>query len=149
MRKPASLFAAALAAASLATACGGDANDGPEIQPTYADLSQKVFVPMCSTSTCHGGGSSLTSLDLRRENALEQLVGVNVESESWPERYRDWKRVVAGQPDQSALVLVLEHHEDLDASPATKGLKMPTGGKLHANYTSAIRTWIANGARDD
>lgn len=137
--KRAMALVAVLAAASL---CGCPAAaPKPGVQPTYASLSQQVFVG-CSTQACHGGLNPKGNLNLEAEKAYVGLVGA--EPDIAQARAEGLLRVSPGNPDESFLMIKLQPID----KPAY-GAQMPLGGRLSDAQIAAVRQWIAKGAPND
>lgn len=152
------LFATALAA------CGTDAGpDAPDASSpacteatTYSNLARiesQIFKPACTFAGCHdGSGTAAGRLDLREGHAFGALVGVA--SRVDPMR----TLVVAGQPSQSSLLLMIGELAPGAMSPPASAIPTPpgpmplTGGDqptLCAEKRSAISRWVAAGAAND
>jgi hypothetical protein len=149
MLRPAPLVAplAALLLAStiLSSACG--APEPGVIEPKLSVLQVKVFKEG-SCISCHVARGIFQELDL--STAAQSYAGLlgspatgrPVTSRKWASSpYADMKLVVPGDPDNSALVKVLEQPADLPSA-----LKMPSGAKLPQARIDAVRQWILEGA---
>lgn len=128
----------------LASGCAssrGAATDG--VQPTWTSIQAEVFDKSCATSGCHDGVTKRGDLSLDASDSYASLVGVNPMNRST--EGSDLKRVVAGNPDKSFLLIKL-----VAPSPA-QGKRMPLGNQppLDEATIQAIKTWIANGAKED
>jgi hypothetical protein len=148
---------ACLSLAVLAVGCGGttstdtdggttdagaattDGGGGSGVQPTYTDISQKIFLKSCALSGCHSSQNPQEGLDLTPANAYALLVNQPTQYPSWPAQYA--KRVVPGDTAHSALSACVEQPAGLNSL-----LYMPLGSKLPQNQIDAIDTWIKNGA---
>jgi hypothetical protein len=106
-----------------------------------------VLAQSCSTSSCHGGGSRPPVFDARADLAKMRAALVGVASEERP----DHAYVTPGAPQASYLVQKID--EDLvDAECADHdcGSPMPLDNpSLPESARAKIRTWIAQGARDN
>jgi hypothetical protein len=102
-------------------------------------LQANVFSKSCTFGACHSGDARQADrLVLTDGRTHDQLVNVaSVESSSW-------KRVVAGDPDHSYLLVALG---SIGGPPPHDGI-MPLGSaQLCSEKLSAIRAWIAAGAQ--
>lgn len=130
--------------AYLASGCTSSRSTTTEgVQPTWASIQTEVFNKSCATSGCHDGVSKRGNLDLEASASYQALVGVNPKHAST--NNTDLKRVVPGNPDKSFLLIKLV------APGPTQGKRMPIGGEppLDEATIGAIRTWIANGAKQE
>ena len=121
-----------------------DGGSAVTIQPTYTDISDKIFVKTCSTGGCHDGTSNAASgLSLTKANGYAALVGKPTTSQFWGSSpYKNLNRVTASDASKSALLFTLKQPNDLSTT-----LWMPQAfPKLSASAISAVETWIANGA---
>jgi outer membrane protein assembly factor BamB len=116
---------------------------------TWSGVYSDVIVGSgCSGSAlCHGGDiGHLTMKD--KASAYKALVGVdamgsNLVADSGPNcKDSGLKRVVAGKPDDSLMMLKLEGKQPC-------GDAMPPTGKLSADRIDQVRKWIENGAKND
>lgn len=133
-----------------ATACSGDTNTAAPAEAlgtstSFARLQSQVFVPSCSSSSCHGpGNSSGSDLVLSGSSAYAALV--NVVPKQAAARADGLKLVVPGNPDLSLLWhkvngFVPSHHSKDYGAP------MPYAGQpLPAGQIEFMRRWIAGGA---
>ncbi len=141
------LGAVGLAAALMASSCGGGSGEGLDssgrplapggtdtgaLAANFQSIQDHVFTPICTA--CHAGGAAPQGLRLDAANSFALLVGV-------PSRESPGTmRVSPGQPDNSYIIQKLEGH-------ASVGARMPLGGPYLDDATIAIiREWIANGA---
>lgn len=146
-RMPLHIIASALTLISfsyLAAGCAssrGAATDG--VQPTWTSIQAEVFDKNCATSGCHDGITKRGDLNLEPSASYASLVGVSPKNRST--EGGDLKRVVPGNPDKSFLLIKL-----VGPNP-TQGKRMPLGNQppLDEVTIQAIRTWIANGAKED
>jgi hypothetical protein len=106
------------------------------IEPKLSAIRKEIFEPRCSSTSCHGAGAS-PAADL---NLLEAKVEDLVDADSTEDPL--FKRVVAGDPDNSLLYLVL-------LGPQSGVRQMPVGAELDDVDLEAIKTWIEDGAKDD
>jgi len=93
---------------------------------SYDRHVQPLFNQACAHAGCHDDGQNTSPLKLTSYgNAVLSIPGV----------------VVAGNPDGSTLVLRIQ---------GSVGQRMPPfGGQLNQNQINGIRTWIAEGARQN
>jgi hypothetical protein len=134
MRSFAPALILALAGVLAAADCGGG-GDGPTETPTLTTLSADIFQPRCGNAACHGGSNPAAGLDLVTD-PYAALVGVDSISDP------ALKRVAAGDPNNSVLLLILE-------GPVGASRQMPPGVTLPAEDVDAIRAWITAGAAND
>jgi hypothetical protein len=98
----------------------------PTINVSYAQHVQPLFNQACAFAGCHDAGTHQSPLKLTSwGDVVITLPGI----------------VVTGQPDQSTLVFRIE---------GRVGQRMPLGtNPLNQNQINGIRTWIAEGARNN
>lgn len=98
----------------------------PPDSVSYDNHVQPLFNQACAHAGCHDNGSNQSPLKLTSYgNAVLSIPGV----------------VVAGNPDGSTLVLRIQ---------GSVGQRMPpAGNQLNQNQINGIRTWIAEGARQN
>jgi hypothetical protein len=98
----------------------------PAHDVSFNDQVQPLFNQACNFSGCHDDGQHQSPLKLTSYNeAVFQVPGV----------------VVPGKPDQSTLVLRIQ---------GSIGTRMPpSGNQLNQNQINGIRTWIAEGAKNN
>lgn len=103
---------------------------GTDEPPTFADVQERVLAPWCSFSSCHGNAAA-GGLDLRGDDAREQLVGVASTASGPP-------RVVPGDADASYLYQLLSQCDPPGARP------MPVGAPtlLDPELVGLVRAWI-------
>lgn len=131
----------------VAAACSGD--DDPMTDPTCAEatehddlawIQENVFTPSCAAfGPCHQG-AALMAGELSLEDAATshaQLVGV--ESVLFPQ----FDRVVAGDPENSYLMIILGHFDGPLAESGTMPYNSPL---LCEEKRDAIARWIEAGA---
>ena len=130
------VLAGILVAATVGWSCKGSAPTGPGGSPStiifpangvsYSAQVQPLFDQACNASGCHGNGTQTNALVLTSYGlAVLTLPGV----------------VVAGKPDASTLVLRIQ---------GSVGARMPPGSyPLNQNQINGIRTWIAEGAKNN
>lgn len=121
--------------------------------PNHSDLTwiqQNVLTPKCTFSGCHNGESTPQGMvDLRAGMAQAHLV--NFTSMLEPSR----KLVVAGQPKQSYLDVMLGTIQPTQADPPAGpvrsdiGLMPMSAGVLCCQELDAIDRWIAAGAMNN
>jgi hypothetical protein len=116
--------------------CKGTAPTGPGGSPStiifpdhaisYSAQVQPLFDQACNASGCHGSGTQTNALVLTSYGtAVLTLPGV----------------VVSAKPDASTLVLRIQ---------GSVGARMPPGTyPLNQNQINGIRTWIAEGAKNN
>jgi len=116
--------------------CKDENPTGPEGSPSniafptsnvsYSQHMQPLFNQACAFAGCHDAGTHQSPLKLTSWGDLViALPGI----------------VVTGQPDQSTLVFRIE---------GRVGQRMPLGtNPLNQNQINGIRTWIAEGARNN
>lgn len=116
--------------------CKDDNPSGPEGSPSnvvfptsnvsYTQHVQPLFNQACAFAGCHDAGTHQSPLKLISwGDVVITLPGI----------------VVTGQPDQSTLVFRIE---------GRVGQRMPLGtNPLNQNQINGIRTWIAEGARNN
>jgi hypothetical protein len=133
-------FRALFLAALVVSACQTPPQATAEtIQPTYGDISTKVF-SNCTTRSCHGEAGAKGGLILTADKAYDQLVGVAADNEA--AKAKGKIRVVAGDPEASFLL------QKLTGPGAGEGDLMPQRGeKLPEAQLEAIRGWIKAGAK--
>ena len=126
------LFLLSSVATLFSVGCGGSAVD-----PTLTSIHDVIISRSCSSESCHGGSSPEGDLDLSTfESSYASMVGV--ESVGEP----DFTRVVAGDPDNSLLYMVL-------LGPVGAIDQMPPGYELSADEIEAVRQWIEDGAENN
>ena len=128
----------ALAGILLAAAgwsCKGTAPTGPGGSPStivfpdhaisYSTQVQPLFDQACNFAGCHDNGAHQSALVLASYGQMTLTPGV----------------VVPGKPDGSTLVLRIQ---------GSVGARMPPGSyPLNQNQINGIRTWIAEGAKNN
>jgi mono/diheme cytochrome c family protein len=98
----------------------------PAANVSYRYNLQPLFDQACALSGCHDDGAHQSALKLTSfGNLMFQLPGV----------------VVPGKPDQSTLVFRIEGRVG-DRMP-------PTTNQLNDNQINGIRTWVAEGAKNN
>ena len=98
----------------------------PPSNVSYSLHVQPLFNQACAYSGCHDAVSTQSTLRLDNyTDAVLTIPGI----------------VVQGKPDQSTLVLRIQ---------GSVGTRMPPGGNpLNTNQINGIRTWIAEGAKNN
>ncbi len=98
----------------------------PATNVSYSEQVQILFNQTCALSGCHDDGQHESPLKLTSySNTVLSIPGV----------------VVPGKPDESTLVLRIE---------GAVGTRMPPyGNPLNDNQVNGIRTWIAEGAKNN
>lgn len=121
-----------------------------ECQPKTTFAAVLAIMESNSCMTCHvPGGPGVTQGKLNlggADTAFANLVGA---AASVPSAAPGWKRVVAGKPDSSLLILKLAAATTTVKLPDGKGYgaRMPLGfGALSAADLAVIRKWIQDGA---
>lgn len=121
---------------ALALSCKDENPTGPEGSPSnvvfptlnvsYSQHVQPLFDQACAFAGCHDAGTHPSPLKLISwGDVVISIPGI----------------VVTGQPDQSTLVFRIE---------GRVGQRMPLGtNPLNQNQINGIRTWIAEGARNN
>lgn len=122
--------------------------------PNHSDLTwiqQNVFTPKCTFSGCHDGKGNTPQGMIDLNAGMAQAHLVNVPSMLEPTR----KLVVAGQPKQSYLDVMLGTIQPSQADPPAGPVRsdvglMPMGaGVLCCQELDAIDRWIAAGAMNN
>lgn len=102
-------------------------------EPTFANIQQNVFTPICAQ--CHIGATAPQGMRLDEANSYQMIVGVP--SAEKP----DLLRIDPRNPDASYLIRKLE------GGPDIAGAQMPRGrSPLPQDVINAIRVWVARGA---
>ena len=97
----------------------------PPNNVSYDRQVQPLFNQACNFSGCHDGNSQQTDLNLTSHGGTVGIPGV----------------VVPGKPESSRLVLRIQ---------GSVGVRMPPqGNQLNDNQINGIRTWIAEGAKNN
>jgi hypothetical protein len=138
-------------------ACGGGSNpDDPDAPPadaspacelakTYQDFTniRPRFSRQCSFMDCHDASSPEAMMDLTAADARDQLVAVDATMEI----AAGFKRVVAGSPSTSYLMIILgDYTGPIDQDVGTMPQNSPL---LCREKRDAIDRWITAGALDD
>lgn len=122
--------------ALLLVGCAGE----PE-PATFTEVRDDLLLKSCALSSCHGSGTGDLTLSA---DAPEDVHGalVDVDAVGVP----TLKLVKPGDPDNSYLVMKLEGHADIVDDPMP-----PPSGLLDQDpeMVERVRSWIANGAKDD
>lgn len=114
-----------------------------------AFLETKVFATACTFSGCHNGASDDAGMmDLRSGMAHASLVGKPSKLDP------SYNLVVAGEPTQSYLLMMVQHFEPEELSPPADPppsdvgfMPQNTNGKpICAPKREAIERWITAGA---
>lgn len=134
------LTATLLLILSIASGCGSNTTEPTAtVEPTFSSIQANVFAKSCATSSCHGVFGQRGGLILEGADAYANLVDAS--PGNTVALARGLRRVVAGKPDSSFLLVKLTGPRD------GEGDRMPQGNNpLNAQAIEAIRTWIANGA---
>ncbi len=117
-------------------ACGKDAGDTADLEPTFTNVQETALVSCGISSTCHTGAGA-AGLSLDEDVAYDELVGV--ESSGAPGSVL----VVAGDADGSYLV------QKLEGAAGISGDVMPPDAPLPSDQIALVREWIDAGAADD
>jgi hypothetical protein len=126
-----------LALSGLATLFSVGCGTGDPIEPTMASIHDKIMQRSCNSEACHGGSVPEGDLDLSTaESSYAALVGHPSDVEP------SFTRVVAGDPDNSLLYMVL-------LGPVGSLDQMPPGFELAADEVEAVRQWIEDGAENN
>lgn len=108
---------------------------------SHSDLAwiqTNIFSASCTFSGCHVGSATTAGhLTLEAGHSHDQLVGMTSTSAS------SWKRVVAGDPSKSYLLVALGH---IAGPKPTDGLMPLASPQLCAEKRDAIQRWITAGA---
>lgn len=111
----------------------GPAASAESSAAAFQTIQNEVFTRVCVG--CHAGAAAPLGLRLNEGFSYDSLVGVR--STLMPSLLR----IKPGDPDASFLMQKVE-------GKAATGARMPLGGPaLSAEQLSAIRQWIADGAR--
>jgi mono/diheme cytochrome c family protein len=103
---------------------------------TFTDIFTNILSTKCAA--CHGsGGLNMSSKDL----AHSTLVGADIAGSEC----MGMKRVVAGDPDMSVLVLALK----AEGCRGRTGRMPPSGNPLSAEEIDKVSAWIRAGAMND
>jgi len=152
--RPSSLTPALLPALLLAIASCGPGEEGPDAAPPDANpfcleatnhsdlpwLQEHIFTPSCSDFTVCHMGRALMAGELSLEDGKSHDELVDVDSTLFPE----FKRVVAGDPANSYLMIILGQYEGpIDPMAGTMPYRNPL---LCQEMRDAIERWIVDGA---
>jgi len=114
----------------------------PPVPPQLSAIEERIFVPNCTFSSCHGEGGAGGSLTLTPGQAFAQLVSHACNDAQ--ARADGLLRVAPGDPAHSFLFLKL-HAIDLKY-----GGRMPQDAPpLSDAQIASIEQWIAEGAQDN
>lgn len=119
----------------LLLACSGNKDSSGEtaVEPTLGNVQAQVFNLSCGYSTCHdasaGGG-----LSLAEGESYASLVGGAAHGD--PTK----TLVIAGDPDNSYLMMKLSRDGDIVGDP------MPPGASVESSQLELVRGWILDGA---
>jgi hypothetical protein len=120
--------------ADTGTDIGGESDAGPEVVPTFADLSTSLFEPSCGGVGCHlNGGNEAPVLDAA--DAYDQLLGFAEGA--------DLNYVVPGSLEESYL---WHKAKGTHRSVGGSGSSMPLGGSLSEEQIGLLEAWILGGA---
>ena len=148
VRMPRISWRAVLAAAGgtlMLCGCAGNGSAIPEnplgeeqLRPTLKSLQANIFGPICAD--CHRPGTQDQFMQLDTEDHTYEFT-VNVLSGEIPDLFR----VAPGDPEHSYLVWKIEGRPTISGNP----MPPPTSANppLTSEQISAIRQWIARGAR--
>ena len=151
-----------------------DANPNCEEAKTHSELSwiqTHIFDKSCSSSTaCHkDAGLQAAELSLSDGMSYGALVGVDAKSDYGTTVHgrMQWKRVVAGDPANSYLMVLVDPHETpagthypvdpfgagygtgADLNPKVGPMPQNAGELLCPEKVDAIKRWIESGAPDN
>jgi hypothetical protein len=116
------LFLVAVAAAAIG--CGAATDDRP---PQWSFISPAITEPSCATVNCH--------------SAIAQRGGVDLHNrEAGYDSLKNRAFVNSADPDSSPVILLMH---------AQGSIRMPPDQPLPEVDIQLIRTWIANGAKND
>jgi hypothetical protein len=101
----------------------------PDKNVSYSQHIQPLFNVSCALSGCHDNASAAGGLRLT----------------SWVNTTADPQIVFPGEPDNSKLVWAIEGNTAVTPMPPVNGNVMP----LTQNQIKGIRTWIAEGAKNN
>lgn len=105
---------------------------------TFTEVQDRIFMPSCALSGCHGNGSASAGMNLDPGNAYGNIV--DVPSSERPEL----DRVEPGDPDASYMYL------KVTGDPSISGGRMPLGrDPLSQELVDLLRGWIEVGAPDN
>jgi hypothetical protein len=129
---------------------GGAAGSGVTGEPKFSAIFEEIIKKTgCNGGTlCHAGTVGKLTM-LEKDASYMALVGMDAMGTNLPPGGKDCKdsglkRVVAGDPDHSLLVLKIE------GMPPCGNPMPPNGGSmLSADQITQIRTWIQDGAMND
>lgn len=125
--------------------CGSEDDGDFVVEPTLSAIQTEIFDASCGFSTCHGVTGNKGDLILADGMSHGELVGVDVDNPA--AAAMGMKRVIAGAPEDSFLILKLTKPVDTDF-----GELMPQGavdGIDPPAKVDAIAEWIRRGALDD
>jgi hypothetical protein len=119
----------------------GAADAGPA---RFAQVEQHVIKISCALSaSCHGATPGQGKLDLSG-NIYDALV--NVPSTEVPGKMR----VVPGDPDSSYVMdKLLNRNLPVGPDPTSPWTFMPTTGMIEPERIEQVRSWIADGAKNN
>lgn len=95
------------------------------VQPTFASIHDRIFVPRCLN--CHSTGGTAAKVPLNTLNDLLDSPG---------------DLVIVGNPEESGLMIAITRTDKKRMPPPREG------EALQAEEIEAIRTWIQKGAKD-
>ena len=120
-----------LVAAAAVVGCGS-----PDRCSSTANVSQAIFGPRCTASTCHSQPNPAAGLDFTAANLAQEVIDRPAQQCSGQ------VIVVPGDPDGSYLI-----HKVSDAQPPC-GDRMPVAqAALSAGDISCLRTWVSSLSR--
>jgi hypothetical protein len=139
-------LALVLAVSALIASCGGSSSDGRPPATTFSEIFDMMY-PMSTNARCTACHSQPPNdvfngnlqMGADKDSVYEALVGkMSSSSHCGGKTY-----VVPGHPEQS---LLLQKVTD----PPPCGNRMPLGGTpFNADQLEMIRSWIADGAKND
>ena len=123
------------------TGCEGT-TEPPAYPANFSAVYEKIFAQNCITSSCHSTLSRRGNLILEKNDAYAMLVGVAPDNPT--AMSKGLLRVDPGKPENSFLMIKLTGPRE------GEGDLMPQSSEgLESDAIEAIRTWIANGAKND
>ena len=103
---------------------------------TFSEVYEEILFLSCGFGSCHGGSAGAPYLNDAQE-AYDSLV--NAESNA-----KDGAvLVIPGDPDNSYLI------QKMEGAPGIEGDEMPPSSSLEPETIERVRSWIADGARQN
>src|SRR4249920_559906 len=123
--------------------CGGSTDPQPVLPSKFSDIQQQTFNKTCSIGGCHDATAQKSLLCLTGDSCYIQLMNHQIQAFQGARKFT--KLVVPGKPDSSFLLYKLT----ITQTSVEYGTPMPQGyPSLPQNQINAIRTWIADGAKN-